>query len=247
MIDRLDIHAWVDGELDPEQQKLVSQAVEADRELTAEFHAIALTKATVKSKCEQVQSPEAWAKCRDRLREFDSDLRVQRFVGRYAWGICGVFLAILLVGAWINRTLGNGLIRPGEVASMASTLVPVAQPRTTEPTKMHQWAVGTIGDAPMNLNPGVCRVRSIATGFAGGRRIIRVDLRDARGDVSVLAVSGASTIEGLRPLPSGGEFLCGSMNGLPCLAWTDNGYALFVVGNRDFESLRGIALATKVR
>jgi len=247
MIDRLDIHAWVDGELDSDRQKIVSQAVEADPALTAEYHAIVLTKTVLRSKCATEQSAESWNACRERIRRLDQDIRIQQFVGRYAWGICGVFLAILLVGAWVNRTLGSGLIRPGEVASMASTLMPVAQPRTTEPDKMHQWAVGTIGDAPMNLNPGVCQVRSISTGYCDGRRIIRVVLRDAKGDVSVWVVSGASTIDGFRPLPTGGEFLYGRMNGLPSLAWTDNGYALFVAGDRDFESLRAIALATKVR
>lgn len=247
MIDRLDIHAWVDGELEESDQRALSQAVEADPALRAEFHAIVLTKRILKAKAEILDSQEAWLRCRPRLRELERDRKIQQFVGRRAWALCGALALALVVGHVANRTLGSGLIRPGEVASMSSLLVPVPQPQTSEPEKLRQWAAGAIGDAPMNLQPGVCQVRGIFAGYHEGRRIIRLLLRDSYGDVTVIAVSGASSIEGLRPLPSGGEFLSGSFAGRPCVAWTDSGYALFVVGDRDYESLAQIAASTKVR
>ncbi|MCX7798723.1 MAG: hypothetical protein N2109_00080 [Fimbriimonadales bacterium] len=247
MIDRLDIHAWVDGELGESEQRALSQAVQADPALRAEFHAIVLTKRILKSKAEVPDCREAWRRCRPRLREIERDRKIEHFVGRRSWALCGAFALALVVGHVANRTLGSGLIRPSDVASMSSMLVPVPQPQTSEPEKLRQWAASAIGDAPMNLQPGVCQVRGIFAGYGKDRRMIKLLLRDNLGDFTIIAVSGASSIDKLRPLPSGGELLSGTLDGKPCVAWMDSGYALFVVGNRDYDSLARIAASTKVR
>ena len=119
MKDILQLHALADNQLDPNEAAQVQAALQKDPELMAEYHAVLSIKDCLQSKVSSVTCDETWRTCVGRLNEIDRTRRVEGFVGRYAWALCGVFFLFIVYGGISNRgKVGTASMETADLAHM---------------------------------------------------------------------------------------------------------------------------------
>jgi anti-sigma factor RsiW len=96
MIQRLDLHALADGELDKGEAKLLREALRDDPQAQAEYEVILNFKEMVVQQSVRHEAEDCWKACQVRMNEIDRSRRVESFVGRYAWAMCAVFFVLIL-------------------------------------------------------------------------------------------------------------------------------------------------------
>lgn len=243
---RDEIHALADGELEPESRARLSEVLLSDRSAQKEYQWALVCRHVVRQKCGGLQDEEAWLKARARLDELDRASRTERFVGRYAWGICGAFLLALVLAGTLNRTSGYHQVTNAHMASLMSGLTPVRVAPTSDPATANSVLRSVIGQAPIQTCPDESMLlTSVATGTIGGRLAARLTLEDDRGPMTLFLVRGAGGFEGVEP-PAEREFARGEMMGRPCVSWNDSGFALLLTGSRSQEDLEQVATAIRI-
>lgn len=232
MNERMDMHALADGQLDGEAKAKAEALRDADPSLRAEFESISILKQTVQTKVEPVTCAKTWDKCRGRLAEFEKRSRVESFVGRYAWGLCSVFLVAILGGAMLNRS-GDGL-RTGDAARMLSGLAPVSRSGAPAPVDMTEWIrkTGTAKDI---------RLVGMARGMYQGHPISLYQLQDTEGNLAVLNIRGVTKVDGVEPMVENRTFSVGKLNNTNCVTWQEGDSTLFLVADRPYENLAKVA------
>jgi hypothetical protein len=240
MNDWFEVHALLDDELPPQQRAQVQESIKASPECAAEWHAVRELKAVVNAKCVRPECEELWTRCCKRLNEIDNTKRVESFVGRYAWGICSVFMCFIVGAAMLNRTSGNSL-RTGDVARVSSSLVPISAPRSQGTDDKRRWLQDFL-DKTMPVQPERITIISGATGFLpDGRKISRADLQDNGGRLGLIVVDSADHLEDAEQVDGHSQYFGGRFNNVNCIAWTDHGHAYFLVGDRARGALCQVA------
>ncbi|MBI1757600.1 MAG: hypothetical protein HYR64_10905 [Fimbriimonas ginsengisoli] len=240
MIDPLKIHALADAELSKEDAEALAHEIAKCRRSTLELETIQGLKLIVNKHCQPVACDDTWCKCRKRLDEIDRAQRVEGFVGRYAWGLCGTFLLAIVVGGLATRNGSAGMVRSGEVPRMVSGLAPLALIRPHTIDEARKFVAEKLGRSPVSLPDQRISILEGAYGSSDGRRLVRLHLRDSGGDALLVVVPGAVGVEGTQPLGSG-EYCCGRINGTNCLVWNSNGCMLMLLGDRSTEDLHTLA------
>ncbi|HMS54063.1 MAG TPA: hypothetical protein PKA27_01560 [Fimbriimonadaceae bacterium] len=230
MSDRLDIHAYADGELGTNE----FESRLNDPTVQAELDSIRAVKSAV-SKLESVNDKEAWQSCVSRLNEIDRAAKVNTFVGKYAWAICSVFFVFIFGAAILNRVQPNNRIGTGDLAYMASSLSPLAGSGGNTQRYLEQ-----LGGTRPALNPEKLTVNGAAYAVINGRPVTRFDLMDAEGPL-VLLVTRADELDGFEQKDPGECYRWSTVNGRRCLSWCEGGYAVALFGDRDANSLEGAA------
>ena len=85
MIDRLDIHAYADRELAPEEMARLEKEIAASPDATRELDAIHGLKNCLQTKVEQADCARLWTGCIGRLNELDKVKKAEYFVGKWAF------------------------------------------------------------------------------------------------------------------------------------------------------------------
>jgi|GEM_PF-1451129 len=238
MIDRLDLHALADGELPEERRKELLAELANDPQATAELHAIQTLKATLQSKAETPDTDALWSRCQDRLGEIEKTRRVESFVGRYAWGICGAFFLAIVVGGVFNR-VGVKSVKANEVAGYVAGLTPIPVPPSQSDREIAPMLKQVIGEA-FKSKPSKMQVVSVSRSTVPGQRIGCVQLSDAFGIVSVMALPDVQGVDGVWPYESDEDFRCGKVDGMNALFWNEEGMICMVVGQRSYDELHSI-------
>lgn len=237
MSDLLDLHAYVDGELSDEAAAAVRARVESDPAAAAEVAAIRKLKDLSCQCAGTITCDETWKLCTSRLGEMDRVRRTERFVGRYAWGLCAIVLFALVGAGMFNRAKDGSAIYASDVASIASSAT--GQAALASPDGLSGWLTGLFGRAPVQEPPSQLRVLSVARAEADGRPVARVELADSSGPVVLLIVGGATDVRGLAPTDS--VFQHGRMDCVNCVSWTSDGAAMILAGDRSHEALEDVA------
>lgn len=236
MIDRLDIHAYADHELSPDEMARVEREIAASPEAARELQAIQSLKTCLHMKMEQPDSSASWKVCAERIEELSRVKRTETFVGKYAWAICAFFLLIIVAGGMFNRFRG-GSIGMANVASISGDLVPINTPRMSQPEQLRSWISDQTGHRPMlTLDPNL--VRQVAYRDQVEGRVVRVRMQDENGLIDLMVFPNVS-IDGGVPLD--GSMTAGQVNGVNCVTWPDSGCALLLIGDRDPARLRDFA------
>lgn len=244
---RDEIHALADGELEPESRARLSEVLLSDRSARAEYQWAIVCRHVARNKCGGLQDEEAWQRTRTRLDELDRVSRTERFVGRYAWGICGVFLVALLMAGALNRTAGYNHVSNAHMASLMSGLTTISNTPTSDPDAANSVLRRAIGHAPIQACPDeTMALTSVATGTIEGRRAARLTIEDERGPMTLFVVHGAGGFEGVKP-PAQREFARGVIMGRPCVSWNDSGFALLLTGERSQGELELVAKAIRIQ
>lgn len=242
MIEMTDIHALADGELSPEDAARVEAQVNQCPQSLAEYKACVALKSATRRLCDAVTCEETWNRCKARLGEIDRTQRVESFVGRWAWGFCSVFLALILGAGMLNRGAGNPL-HSTDVARMMSSLGTSPSTAPAAPEQMRNWLRGF---APGTIQLDHVRVVAAADGVIDNRRVARLTLQDAQGFSNLLIIPNADGIVDLKGDGAPEGYCYGRVGQLPCVAWTESGFAFIVVANRSPQDLLGIAQGIRV-
>src|SRR5688572_10010513 len=103
MSDWLEIHGFADEQMSDAEKASARQRVASDPACARELQAIQAVKDVLQTRRDAITSDETWANCQRRLDELDKAHRIEGFVGRYAWGLCGLFLALIIGVGVLNR------------------------------------------------------------------------------------------------------------------------------------------------
>lgn len=243
MIDPLDIQALVDGELSQKEAESIRAQLAASQQDMNEYHSILSLKQLL-SKSEVYTCEVTWAKCQDRIIQIERVNRIDGFVGRYAWGLCGAFAMVILVGGYWTRIHNAGSISSEEVPRVAADMISIPGVSKSV-SSVKQWVTETLGrNAPVSLPEGAFQVTSVAKGTIDGLPAAKLGLHDSMGDADLLMVPGAQAVIGVRPLQDR-EFSVATVDGSSIVSWTRDGCALMMVSRRPVEDL--VNLASKVR
>lgn len=243
MSDWLDAHALADGHLSEDEANAVKARLETCPQTKSEFETVRSLRETVKRSCNGNPNPELWERCRGRLDEIDRLKRTERFVGKYAWALCGLFFIAITCAGILNRLDPTRSMRSSEVASMFSSLSPFRTRLGPQdiPNVLNQ----EVGRAPVTVPAGEVRVIGMARRVIDGRPVVRFELEDRIGPISVLAIGKANKIEGLSDdQVAMHEWKAGSRN---CVSWVDRDIIMVVASEREMPLVRDLAESFTVR
>lgn len=224
------IHAYVDGQLSGEERAKVEQWIKEDPKARAEFDSVEALKSVLSRCCEQVSCEETWAKCKGRLGEMDRKSGIEAFVGRWAWGLCSIFIVAIMSAAVMNRAQGPQ-IRSTDL--MSTSLVPFGAPQSKSETDQRTWLHGL----SIPLEPSVVKVEGAFRGFLNGEQVIRLDIRDSEGPMQ-LYVASLREFTDSEETNEYGVVRSGDETGL---TWSERGKSYLLVGPRTPQALTAIA------
>jgi anti-sigma factor RsiW len=220
-----------DGMLSADERAVAERKLADDPAARIEFEWAVLLKRSVGTHCRHVDASEEWEAAKARLDEIDRVKRAERFVGKYSWALCGVFLVAIVSAAAFNR----GVSRPlgsAHVAGLFSGLR--VEPAASESQAMESVR-RNLGEVPRPVAKLPGRVTHVACGYIDGRRAVRLSLEDGLGRMTFFSLQSTTSIDVLQQAE--GDYKLGLLGGVPAVAWSDNGYLLILAGDRGTEAL----------
>ncbi|RYG39418.1 hypothetical protein EON81_01120 [bacterium] len=244
MIEIVELHAYVDGELSKADADRVRLAVMADPRLAAEVQAIETMRAAVARHARACECEEAWKGCVGRLNELDRSRRVEGFFGRYALALSGdVFMAIV-AGGLMNR--GATPVQTQDLARAVAGFLPSGSTATATPAQ-RKWVDALLKQADVSLDPSRLYSGPSAWGEFDGHPVVRVPLKDATGEMALLVFDRNTSFGGLVPLDSEGRYSAGKIAQLNCVVWSGQQGSFVLVGDRSAQDLGEVAARIAVK
>jgi len=243
MMDLLKLHALADGELSAEESQNIREQILSSEEAGKEFSSIHNLKDCVRSKAQVFTCEVTLAAGMKRVAELDRKRHVDSFVTRYAWGISGAFFALIAVGGVMNRTVSSNHVQSAEIASM------IARPSSSSQSKMSpedkarydQWLNNLQQQAQYPSDPKAMQIGAVVRGeLPDGRPVMKIALRDANGDLSLLVIPGSVSIDGMQGGSSSTSYINGRIQGLNAVAQNQGARCLVLVGDRSYDQLSDI-------
>jgi len=241
MIDSLELHALADGELSADERQRLELQLQQDAALKREYDAICTVKQAIRIHVRPVPCDPQWNACSARIAALKRTKRVEQVTGKYAWALCGGLAVFILLVGVSNRSQNPGGVPGSEIASATANLVPAGAPPSQQHAFVEQWLDGLLGQARRSISPERMQIVGAATGDLEGRRITRLSLRDASGDLGLIAVSGIVRFNGFQPYQSAQGFVTGKVQGADCIAWTDSSNTYVLIGSRSYDDLVAVA------
>ena len=179
---------------------------------------------------------DIWSRCSARLDELDRAKRIEGFVGKYAWGICGVFLVAIALGGFFNRAWVKS-VRSEEVAGYVSSMSPVPVSNSRSQSDLDPAVRQVLGES-FNSRPPEIRVTALGTQEIPGNRATVVVLDDGYGALAVFALHDVRQVSGLYDYEQDSDYKCGQINGSNALFWSrPDGVICMAVGTRSFGDI----------
>lgn len=234
--------ALVDGELDATEQAGAIEQIGQCPTAKARYETALILKQVLRDKCAPFECDEVWKSCRSRLDQIDKARRTESFVGRYAWGICGAFLVLIVGAATLNRVAGNQTVYAGDISAMVGSM----SPADVTGSRIRDWISRKLGGQVVDLpqDQGLV-VESAASCALKDRNLLKLILRDGEVRMALFAITKTDEIAGV----SGGvgRTLCrGRINNLNAIAWNQNGNALLLIGDCGHDRLEQTASRIRV-
>jgi anti-sigma factor RsiW len=239
MREYLDLHALADGEATESPSQELRDRIERDPACAAEYAAIQNLKDFVRGNVRNHREEESWKSCVKRLNEIDKTRRVENFVGRYAWALCGVAFVAIVGGGLLNHARPTQMDGT-DLSSVMASFGPARSPGVSQPDDVKRWINGLLGRARQSIDPSRMVVRSAAEGSLEGHRMLQLQMRDASGDLILVVLEGNANFADLQPLPDP-HYHGGRMNGLNCISWSKGGVSMVLFGQRTHDDLANVA------
>lgn len=233
MIDRESLHELADGRLDPSAQAALMAELETNAALRAEYNSILSLKSALKRTCEPVECAELWKTCRGRLDELDRANRVQSFVTKNAWALCGVFAIAIVTAGTMNRISRGNIVGSGDVAQALSGLSPFTGAQSNSNDVLTRIA----RSGSLDVEQGTYRVTNSSEGVINGRMSLRLSLRDDAGNLELMVIQGAS----VPNIDAHSGLAFSKVQSLNSVAWSHGNDAYFLLGDRSDSELQQIA------
>jgi len=229
MIDRTDLHAYVDGELTSTQEAEIRASVDSSPNSAKEIEAIRSLKSMLHDRTQSPEVAQSWKACIKRLDEVDKARRVETYVSRYAPALCGAFFLCIVIGGMINRRhdVGN---RPSQ---NLSRFVPGAVSYDSK------W-LRTLLERSHVSTPDRLELRSGAEGVIDGVPAKRFDVRDASGNLQILVISDHMGFDGMSSMPTDPKVKMGALGMTNCVARIDGDKTIVVIADRSYDDLAAV-------
>jgi len=228
MIDRLDIHAFADRELPPEELARIEKEIAASPEAQRELEAIRSLKSCLSTRMTAPEAAGVWRACRGRLDELDKVKKTEFIVGKYAWALSALLFCVILSGGLYNHFRG-GSVSVGQLASDIGGMTPM--PLNNQPQVLQQFAAPT-------LHIDWSQVLGAAYRNTPEGRIYRFRMQDQKGAFDVVTIPNVSSVEGVQPIDD--NMYAGQINGHNCVVRFDSGTLVLVIADRSTSDLRDL-------
>ena len=237
------VHAHADGELDTKDAAEVERLLAEDPRAAAEHQWAVYLRQTLRDKCAVPDFEHAWKAARERLDAIDAvsgSSRVERFVGRFSWGMAAVLLLVIVGAGVFNRSSGRQQVSEQQLAGLF-TGAPFSQEQdvagTREAERLMRQQLGA--DLPP-IGP-VYQVTHAAAGRIDGNPFMKLDLQDDTGRLALFVFVGVTSIQGFSPVAERGEYAERTVNGLTCIAWSEDQILYMVMAPRSTDEVLAIA------
>lgn len=237
MIDPKDLHALADGELSNKEAASLREALKADPRAAAEVDAILNLKDVLRESSIRHENEEAWRACVGRLNELDKSRRVEGFVGRYAWVLCGLMFAFIVSGRFAMHEVQGDSVETPEFAR----ILPTSNRSTVLNAQQSREADRVLKALKGSLDPKEIQISPPTIGTVHGNPTVLVFLRDRVGDMSLAEVEGTLNPQDTMPLSGHPDMGVSVANGRTCLVWHAGGHTYLLSGDREVESLQSVA------
>lgn len=241
MIEPTQLHALADGELAPTEAQALRNALRGDPRAAAEVDAVLNLKDLLARNAVAHVNPEAWKACVTRLDAVDKTRRVEGFVGRYAWALCGALFLFILSGRVAMRNVqGDAAVTHDVMSVFGSSSRPVSEGfrRATEADRALLSEVGR------NLDRKEIQVFAPLYGRVHDLPAVQIPMRDRGGDLVLTHVAGDLDLQDTAPLPANPALSTGLVDGQNCVVWKSHGETWLlnpVNGPRSLNSLSEVA------
>ena len=244
-MDRLDLHAFLDGELKGEKSESIRQALKTSDLDQREADAITGLKQMLATKVEQPAHDLAWKKCVGRLDEVDKTRRVERVVSRFAPAFCGILFGVILATGLVRHRVEPGHVSTPSLARMAGSFAPMRPPKTLGFNE-DRWLSGLISQSKLST-PDHLTVRGISNGQIDGIPVRCFSARDEKGDLTILVVREPLELEGMVPMAGHPNLLAGKLNNVNCVVEIGKDHTIFIVAQRTFDDLVAVSSQVTLR
>ncbi len=246
MIDPMDLHAFVDGELSSNEADAVKTSMATSPSVAREVEAIRNLKVGLRANVVMPDSADAWKACTRRLDELDKTKRIESLVGRFAPAMCAtLFVGILLVGRFSHHSDGRNYSGPDLARAFGTLSTQKATPNGLS-KDMARWEDWLIHQSKTST-PDHLTLRGVKTGFIDGIPVTQLSARDQNGDFKIYEVRQPIVLDGMQPLQGHADLQMGMLNGENCVVRQQGQSTLLIVGDRNFEDLATVAAQVTIR
>ncbi|RYG63446.1 hypothetical protein EON77_20925, partial [bacterium] len=238
MTDPKQLHAFADGELTPIEANALRETLKADPSAAAEVDAVLNLKDFLAKNSVRHTDDEVWKGCLRRLDGIDKTRRVEGFVGRYAWALCGALFLFILSGRAAMRNVQGDSARTADLARVfGGSAAPVTAQNRAQ-SKLYAQILGEVG---RNLDPSEIEIGVPTRGMVHDFPAAQVAMRDRRGDLVLTRIGGMLNIQDTAPMAANPDLAVGVVDGENCVVWHRNGETWVVNGRRSVEALGAVA------
>ena len=236
MIEPLNLHAYVDGELSSSERVEVQKLLGESQEALREVEAIQNVKQVLGDRLPEVIGGASWKACVRRLDEIDKARRVERIVGKYAPAMCSVFFVAIVAGGLVSR---NHTGTPSTGRNLTAMLGRMRFDKSPANEEKTVWLKSLIDNSKMST-PDRLQIRESDDCEIDGMIVQRVVLRDDVGDVTLLMIPRPIEFEGFGALAKDPSMKFGRCWGRNCLTRRQGEGTLVITADRTYEDLAGI-------
>jgi hypothetical protein len=225
-----ELHAFIDGELNPEQTKDVRAWIAKDASAQAELNAISNLKDCLKDKSSTHSADDCWKLCVGRLNELDRSRKVEGFVGKYAWAMCAILFALVIGGRYaVSNTKGQTVAAADFGLFHSSSQSPSPQVQKLFSQILSQ----------AHRNRADVRILNQSSGMVNDTPVDRVVFADDRGELYYYVFPNPLNLEDASEVSPGAGISGGRIPGSRSsyVIWVDGGQTNVLVGPRTVEDL----------
>lgn len=238
MTDPKQLHALADEELNPTEANALRETLKRDPQSAAEYNAILNLKDVVRNNCLSHSDEEAWKSCVRRLDAIDKSRRVEGFVGRYAWALCGTMFLFILSGRYAMRNVEGDAARTADLARVFGGSARPLDSRKQAEAKMYSSIVQAVRST---LNGSEIEVGNGKVGSVRDLPAARYPMRDGIGDLTLTQIQGTLILEDTAPLPGHPAMEASVSDRMSSVIWHKNDQTWILSGDRSLDQLSGIA------
>ncbi len=237
MTEPTQLHALADGELAPQEANALRETLKSDPCAAAEVDAILNLKDLLAKNAVVHSDDEAWKGCLRRLDAIDKTRRVEGFVGRYAWAICGAMFLFILSGRVAMRNVQGDTARISDLLPFGRSTRPAGEQARLQ-ARVYREILGRVRNG---LDAKAIEVGMPVAGRVHDRPALRIPMRDGEGDLVLTRVQGLLNLQDTTPMPTNPEMAMGVVGGENCLVWRAGDETWVLNGARSLNSLGDVA------
>lgn len=231
MIDPLQLHSYLDGELSETERKQIEAKLETCQASREELAAIQSVKTVLKGRLEPQTCDATWAACQARLKEIERVEKSGNFVSKYSWAFAMGVAMIVIVGGTISRQSQQSSISTGALAGF------VGKSNRMTPEKALSEAISANVLSRVDANLAQLHVLNGREVVIEGQLATALLVRDANGPLQMLVFPTEAKFENLTKVEGTRYFTGETSSKQNAIAFDVNGQSVVMFGQRSGEDL----------